>query len=433
MRAFIRWFRRGVPGFSMAQVCLALFASSLLFALAAEGTDTFLAAYTTLPQYHVARVTASVMKEFLPLFACGIGGFVMLIWAFARALRYHPLTNRKYLAWLRATPWQPGKPLPLGPIGVSTQDCIVLAAVSLLTYFFTPLDVYIVPMIFLTGYCLAALWILVRAGDRPYTYAAAFGFGVPLGLLAWPWASCAALVVLYGVAHRGLERSLYRFPWEPDAYAITLGGKYSRRRAEQVLEQVSPRLVELGDVALSHLADDLGWPLRALRLRWQRPWFSRIDAVLLALLPGYYIAVATFVRWSCLRNDMGVSEGNSAESLAGSLFCLFMIAAIIRLMRYSNGYGAPISLLGRLFTGRIIIPQYDVIFAAPLAALLAGFCIVTEMERRGFGSGPSAAVSITVFLLILLNGGPSLSKWRLTGAFRISHSAVTRKPEYVKL
>lgn len=433
MKGLLRWFRRGASSAHLAYDGLFLFGAVLFFALAAERTDRFLATYTSLPPYHLARVAASMFKEILPMGAAGVGALVMLVWAGLRALAYHPLTNSTYLTWLRTTPWQPGKPLPLGPLGATTQDCLVLAAMSLVTHIFTRVDLYVIPMVFLTAYCITALSILVRAGEKPCAYAVAFGLGVPLGLLVWPWGSFAGLVALYGVAHWGLERSLCRFPWEPDVSATVLSGRFSRSGTLSVPEQESFKSAGLGDRALRHLVNDLGWPMRSLRYRWLRPRLSRIDAVLLAFLPGYYVGLATFVYSFYSRNQTGLAEGNSAQPMTGVLSIMFVVAALVRLMGYLNGHTSPISLSGRLYTGRIIIPGYDIVFVTPLAAALAGVGTAVEMARHGFNSGSVAAGSITVFLLILLNGGPSMCRWRLTGAFRLAPGAITKNPEYVKL
>ena len=427
MTDFVRWFRRGIPLFSIMLQGLAVFGLSLLIALAALLADMLLLTYTSMPPEHIIRSMVVGCTKGLPVISAGLGLVVMIAWAGLRVSTFHPFVNRSYLAWLRMNPWQPGDPLPLGPLGVTTQDCVVIVVVSLLLYFFAPVAIYVVPMVFLAAYCLAALCVLARAGQKPHAYAVAFGLGIPIGLLAWPWASFAALVALYGIARRGLERSLDNFPWEPEEEAMVAG--QGKRGIELRLHSASktPLLSSCQGPKVAALVSELGWPLQVLRYRWQRPALSRADAVLLALLPGYHI-VLLYVMW--LTRFPG-DAGSDSFSFFSLLFCFY--AAFGRLINYIRGCAPPISFLGRIFTGRIIIPRYDVVFVTPLLALFAAIAAAAWAGSHGFGDTLTAACTITVFLLVILNGGPSLSKWRLTGAYRASPGLLKNQRGVVKL
>ena len=319
MTDFVRWFRRGIPLFSIMLQGLAVFGLSLLIALAALLADMLLLTYTSMPPEHIIRSMVVGCTKGLPVISAGLGLVVMIAWAGLRVSTFHPFVNRKYLAWLRMNPWQPGDPLPLGPLGVTTQDCVVIVVVSLLLYFFAPVAIYVVPMVFLAAYCLAALCVLASAGRRPHAYAVAFGLGIPIGLLAWPWASFAALVALYGIARRGLERSLDNFPWEPEEEAMVAG--HGKRGIELRLHSASktPLLSSYQGPKVAALVSELGWPLQVLRYRWQRPALSRVDAVLLALLPGYHIALL-YVMW--LTRFPG-DPGSDSFSFISLLFCMY--------------------------------------------------------------------------------------------------------------
>jgi len=425
----LRWFRRGMPRFSITLPGLLLFGMFLFSALVVAMVDILLITYTSIPPEQIVRRVVTGCAEGLPIISALIGMPLMMAWAGLRVFTFHPLGNRKYLAWLKASPWQPGKPLPLGPLGVTTQDCLAIVVVSLLLFFFTPVPIYVAPMLFLAAYGLAAYVLLASGGNRGCAYAVAFGLGVPLALLAWPWAAFAALVALYGVARRGLERSLDRFPWEPDKSTLVLGG--GRRGPEINWDSATKTSLPPTPQSpeLAYLLVDLGWPLRTLRFRWQWPEFSRMDAVLLAVLPGFYIGMLTIMWRTFFPEDSGDEPG--AMVFLAVLFCLY--AVLFRLAYYVPGCAPPISILGRILTGRIIIPRYDVIFAAPLAALIAGFGLMTWMLNHGFGDGPTCACGVTAVLLILLNVGPSVCKWRLTGAYRSAPRFFTKSQNFVKL
>ena len=428
MRDFLRWYRRGIPIFPLTQTLLVLFGLSLFLTVVVVTVDVLLLSYTPIPPDYLIYRLADLGILAFPWISAAAGLGAMAVMGLFRSWAHHPFANRGYLVWLQATPWTPGDPLPMGPLGVTTQDCVTLAAVSLLIDFFTPLQLFVTPMIFLLTYSLSALRMLFLTREKGYSYAVAFGLGIPVGLLAWPWASLAALVALYGIARRGLERSLQRFPWEPDADAIVPGGAKIRKQALLSVGIDSSKSARQGTLALSFLCEDLGWPLGELRSRWRRARFSRIDALLLALLPGFYICM--YILASRTPVDSMPEGGGEISSPLGVLFFLL---AVIRLAIYGNGRASPISPLGRIVTGRLIIPRFDVIFVTPLAAFLAGMGVARVMESYDFDAGPISACAITVFLLILLNGGPSISRWRLTGAYRSHPKGVTTAPGFVKL
>ena len=113
------------------------------------------------------------------------------------------------------------------------------------------------------------------------------------------------------------------------------------------------------------------------------------------------------------------------DELAGSLVAIVCVltvcVAAYRLMIYIIGTGVsvpPISILGRIFTLRFIVPGYDKIFVAPIiavAVILLGpfvsFCF-------GVPTRYSLPCCLAVALLVLLRMPPSLRSWELTGTFR---------------
>jgi hypothetical protein len=146
--------------------------------------------------------------------------------------------------------------------------------------------------------------------------------------------------------------------------------------------------------------------------------------VLLGLLPGYYFCMASFAWWASFPGVTGLDPSDSMV-LVG---ILCVLVSFSRIFVYLVGYFPPISTMGRVFTGRLIVPGYDVIFLAPLISVVTALALMAWMKDQGFGGGAVAASGMTVFFLIILNSGPSLSKWRLTGSHRLVPTArnVTR-------
>src|SRR5262249_12037823 len=105
------------------------------------------------------------------------------------------------------------------------------------------------------------------------------------------------------------------------------------------------------------------------------------------------------------------------------LFLLLLLsfpgAPISRLSLYLSGYLPPISIWGRLTTGRWIIPGYDKVFVAPLLAVGLAAWMSTEILNRNLDPRVYVPMVTFVFLAIFLGMGPSLKAWRLTGNHRI--------------
>ena len=87
-------------------------------------------------------------------------------------------------------------------------------------------------------------------------------------------------------------------------------------------------------------------------------------------------------------------------------------------MSIAEAYYPPISIFGRIATGRLIIPGYDNVLIAPLAAFIASLSVRYLLI---LGMPPPLAFAITTFLILLpfLMFGPSLWRWHLVGTHRI--------------
>ncbi|HUG89574.1 MAG TPA: hypothetical protein VML55_01990 [Planctomycetaceae bacterium] len=95
------------------------------------------------------------------------------------------------------------------------------------------------------------------------------------------------------------------------------------------------------------------------------------------------------------------------------------IAVVLRVGRYVDGHAPPISLRGRVGTGRLIVPGYDRVLLAPAVAALAGAGIPFAFRMAGWDLQIGLAISTAATLLAILSLGPTLEEWRLTGNHRI--------------
>ncbi len=92
--------------------------------------------------------------------------------------------------------------------------------------------------------------------------------------------------------------------------------------------------------------------------------------------------------------------------------CIFV--PLFRLSTYATLYRAPISILGRICTGRWIIPGYDVCSVGPFLSLVGAIAVYALTPRE-----ISPSLAITTSLLLALITPPGLAQWRLTGKHRI--------------
>jgi hypothetical protein len=84
-----------------------------------------------------------------------------------------------------------------------------------------------------------------------------------------------------------------------------------------------------------------------------------------------------------------------------------------------DGYVPPISFLGRMFTGRIIIPGFDKILLAPACIVLVFWELPPLLLRLGWSESAMFGVTMGIGMTATLAIGPALNHWRLTGSHRI--------------
>ena len=317
-------------------------------------------------------------------------GWAVAIYAMSR-VGFHPIVRPQYHVWLASTPWVPSKPLPLGPVHLVMQDIAFVCFAMLVGWPACGEFVWFMPQLFLAVYIAALSIVLAVTGEAWFAYALAFG----VGLIVYFWRSVpfalGAAALTYLLAYFALRQSLARFPWDLE-------------RLESLRQSSSYR---------GRAAGKLGWPFDSLapkspNTHTEVPLKHAVATGLLAGW-GFYVVASLF-----------------PPSADRSIFCATLplyvafFASLVRLVRYiGQGYLPPISLAGRLLTGRWIIRGYDQVFAAPLLATFMAVSLTFVGWFLRVDPTISGPIVVAVILMIAIGMGPSLREWRLTGNHRI--------------
>jgi hypothetical protein len=300
-----------------------------------------------------------------------------LLYGAQRVYRFHPRHNSSYRQWLEQSPWTCRLPLPLGPVSFAWQDALLIGVTTLVGA--TRWEVH--PMVpfcaFAAGFAFTSCVAMMHS-ESPLILITAILVGLPAMILCTDQPALALFVaiVVLSIAHVGLWQSLARFPWP-------------RKDPEPDLLIVGPPFNRLGPVL----------------------WKSRIPRGLglhIGLLGGWWLFAIAL--------SMDGLERADIHGLLGALSYVGIFAGLGRCAVYCSYYHSPLSLLGRLATGRLIIPRYDYVFVPPIAAALAAVSVPWLCVRIGAPPDLALWLSITITTALITELGPSLADWRLTGA-----------------
>lgn len=348
---------------------------------------TFLAAYFTLDvlvvtivwwrgvpivwSKHVPSITSEIHDMILRVHGWVLGTTALLT-GLARANGNHPVGQAGYRNWLRTTPWHPGVKLPLGPATLVWQDALILLGLCALAAWSSNITPVLVLLLFACSCALGSMQPLMKTETYTEAYLIALGGSVLLWLAAWSPAMLAGAAVLVLIGQRGLRRSLQTFPWEPPANKSDLNA----------------------------------WPIPIY------PDFSPRMSLRRGLAIPLLVAA-----W--VAGMLHVAGGDFPPGLAaGWIISLGCFASLIRLVIYSHGVAPPLSFWKRLFSGRLIIPGYDRVLVTPLAGVALSVAVPAALYAARTPAPIWAGLTTFAVLAVLLNGGPVLRVWQLTGFHR---------------
>jgi hypothetical protein len=364
----------------------------LVIFLVAEGTIRYLES-RNLPIADRLPVRPSAAILFLASSLYGI----------ARVVHFHPIFQGDYKVWLESTPWTSNKALPMGPVELVWEDGVVVGTMLLLSAVLPEPRAMELLCTFLLSNLLAlnvVLW-LTRIAAIGYTLC----FGIGLALLCWrqPAVCLGVATLFYLIAYEGVRRGLAQFPWQPR--------KLVRGNTDLMTGQTPD--------------EHCGWPHdRMMREVLEYRRLSRIDALICCMLASWWLVVlSSFIR----------AENDRAGLLVIPFFAALTISWIGRLVLYVKGYMTPITLWGRIWTFRWVIPGYDYVLIGPFCAFLAGTLSLGALNyfRVPLALCLSVATGVTALVGLILP--PRLRRWRLTGRHRIVPDLTQGSTNFVKV
>lgn len=328
----------------------------------------------------------------------GMAILAAVCYAWFRIVAFHPLFSGTYRQWLWLTPWRAGMRLPRGPIQFVPQDLLVLAiVVGWLGWPRLSVTCISVPLAFLTAHYLlfaVSLWVV---GLRWPSYALVALVGLAIWLANWNLAWGLGVAVLgYGIVRPSIDWTLRLFPWTERTNALyRLWRSTSASRPSSATQSV-------GDLPEIQFV----WPFHRLHATQYPAMTTRLDRVAGAILLGWWY----FVLFSFTLHQVDAAVGQAIVYSA-----VLTVSVAGRLFWYCYPCAPPINLWGRLFTGRWIIPAYDVALVAPLVTLLFGWlapigCIAT----LGMKSIVALSCCLSANVLLITLSGPAWERWQLT-------------------
>jgi hypothetical protein len=320
--------------------------------------------------------------------------FLAMAYGGWRAAVNHPAFRTGYNQWLQLTPWRFGKALPMGPITLAPADVVVLGVLSLLLMWHLPTETpATIVLAFMFTYLPLIAMALYMTEQRGTSYALLAALAVYPQLYDRYVLLCVSVGLIYIAAHLLVRESLRRYPW--DMHRLL-----ERRRQMKRLVSNNVRR-----------DDHLGWPFQSISLNDPQPMISYFDGISVSLLAGWGV----YNLWSVF------TSGPMPDIETGVLLVIGIIfVAGVRLFVYTNGHLPPISLFGRLATGRLIILRYDIVLVGPLVTAAAGFAILAACAAWQVPLPITLGVLTSVVLGLVINLGPSRAHWRLTGAYRLT-------------
>jgi len=364
MRRVIRWFTSVIPLWGAA-IAIAWYTVMVSIALVLQ---YFGATEEELKPFLRMRISSSVIA--------------MGFYALYRVAYFHPHLNQSYGTWLSSTPWHWGKPLPLGPVQLVPQDVLVVGVAALMSHGAPPLALMMLPVIFLCGYLFLYIFVLQALEMSVSGLVLAFG----LGGIVWvaqqsPLSAITTGLALYLFLFSRMPQMFQSFPWDEQKAKAKASQEFVNQRLGWPIDLLSPRIAPT-----TPLWKSIIWPILI-------GWWT--FAILTNLEPEAKDFVVHF----------------SSVVLPAPI--LFGTMAVISRFR------SPISLWGRIWTLRWIVPRYDIVFVP----LVLTFVVIVFCQALMLTIAPKEPVFpllVSAVFLILALALRLRDWWRLTSPARMA-------------
>ncbi|MEM0914112.1 MAG: hypothetical protein AAGK09_05820 [Planctomycetota bacterium] len=316
-----------------------------------------------------------------------------------RVMAFHPMFLSNYEGWLAQTPWSTRLPLPLGPVGPTLWDMAAVLAVSAFLWGVHGYDARITLLICLLGF---AVPLMLTSG--PVLLISMVG----LPLLWYPHGNLVATLLVVTawlpVLVWGMRRELAKFPFGND--------EWNREPVEELRSRANK---------------SVGWPFDRVGPRYEqlsadKPPADRFQRR--RMLWGVVLVLAWYAHtlaWPLgLNFDLWVLMGRNDEPIFLVMIVLFAVPLIVafgRFLCYMGNTRPPLSLVGRLATGRLILPRYDVAWVAPLTTLISASLVVLIIFVFRVPLVWGLPLWVLATMIPAVSIGPSLEAWRYTGNY----------------
>ncbi|HBN79720.1 MAG TPA: hypothetical protein DD473_28630 [Planctomycetaceae bacterium] len=331
-----------------------------------------------------------------------------------RASAFNPFLRIEYRDWLMTTPWRYGKPLPLGPLRLIPQDVLIVLFLMILGLYRPPELQFIlrIPFAFLFAYTLSSILSFVIARHWFIMYVLAFGLTVTPLLLFLPFGYAEmAIILLYVVVWLGYRKILIDLPVQAETFTTNFNYSFIMDAETE-----------------ARYTNKLGTPFDQLRPDlppWQLP---RWHGVMFSLLIGTvcYIALSML--------ELGSGKPGFMEDVAFTNFpmmCMMIFVAFgVYLVTMTRNHFPPLSLLGRLRTGRLLIPSYDRVYSPALGIIT----VISFVSGQWWNRAPYFAITsiagLALCIMCLLVFSPNLAEWQLSSSCRIGMGAVGKQSAF---
>jgi hypothetical protein len=317
----------------------------------------------------------------------------------------HFVRDFQYLNALVRLPWDETKPLLKGSLFLGLNDLIVMVFLSFIGWRVSPSFWPAVPISYLWFFQIYHVAWSRIAANRMAMYGFFFAMGTALLFpLISPffWISNGIMLLCCYWAQATMLRA---FPWE-DSVESGLQAVLSTGFNPHAY-------IEFPTNAFFH------------RDRFKKPK-SPIDRCLISLLFGWFAYTGTI--WSARiyeileRKDLLATQSGREDLNIGVFFAagvVVLLAAVLKAMKFTQGQRPPLTLMGRLFTGRFIIPKYDVIWVGPMLSCIAYLLVFSAGMSLSSHSILILPTATTMAFLIRMFVGPTLEDWHYTGAHQL--------------
>lgn len=389
----------------------------------------------TLPSWYAFGLSSlevpevlAIVHEYVEVLATIVCIFGLFLYGTHRVLSFHPVFDPDYRRWLCATPFEPSRRLPMGPVHLDWRDAVYLAVFAIPTLATPWVNLSSGLYLFFTGYhAMMALCFWFVGMHRAVT-GVAMSLAISVSLL--PDLGVALLLQLFifisiqmllpkTIEHSKLQEATLtdqgsvalRLILAGNQTTVAFGAINWLERLNQVPGPTRNERIYTAK-ALTASPAKVGWPLCALGP------YDQLSERLVASPVGYGVLIFLWI-WAITSHIPESADPDMPSVVHASTLMIVGFGALYRLIIYCGILKPPISVFGRIATGRLIIPAYDHILIVPVLSVVIASLVFRLLAYSNFSLAFAFAAAVAAGYFTLLSGGPSMRSWVLTSPHRI--------------